>query len=188
MTPSTAPLDWLISRLARLVETATDALEAQYPNGVAAWEQEVSRQLARYHAAAMMAGSGVTTLTTPMTTAITRDLATQLAFLRKFAISIADGARWERSWNTRAQMYAESIKVPYWQGKVKMLPLPAMPGDGTSQCLTRCKCAWDIQQLDGESNYDCTWAMSDAEHCQTCKQRAQDWAPLRVRDGVVQLG
>ena len=68
-----------------------------------------------------------------------------------------------------------------------MLPLPAMPGDGTSQCLTRCRCSWDITKLEGDGNYDCTWVMSDAEHCQTCRQRATDWAPLRVREGIVQL-
>lgn len=183
--PNTAPLDWLMQRLSRLVATATDALEQSYPDGVAEWEQEVARQLARYHGAAMLAGAGVEALTPAMTTAITRDLATQLHFLRKFGIAIQDGAQWERGWNARAQMYAESIKSPYWQGKVKMLPLPAMPGDGTSQCLTRCHCAWDISEVDG--GYDCTWVMSAAEHCQTCKQRAADWAPLRVRDGVVQV-
>lgn len=182
-----APLDWLMGRLSRLVTTATDALAREYPGGVAAWEQEVGRQLARYHGAAMLAGSNAATLTPAMRTAVTRDLATQLAFLRKFGITIASGARWERSWNARAQMYAESIKAPYWAGKVKLLPLPAMPGDGTSQCLTRCRCAWDITQLEGENNYDCTWVMSAVEHCQICRQRALDWAPLKVRDGVVQI-
>lgn len=186
--PNTAPLDWLLARLSQLIGTATDALEQSYPDGVAAWEQEVSRQLARYHAAAMLAGSGAATLSDAMTTAVTRDLAIQLAFLRKFGITIQDGRQWERGWNARAQMYAESIKAPYWQGAVKLLPLPAMPGDGTSTCLTRCHCVWDIQQLDGDGNYDCTWEMSAVEHCQTCRQRALDWAPLRVRDGVLQLG
>jgi hypothetical protein len=91
-----APLDWLMARLSQLIGTATDALEAEFPDGVAAWEQEVARQLARYHAAAMLAGAGVTALTGPMTTAVTRDLAVQLAFLRKFGIAIQSGAQWER--------------------------------------------------------------------------------------------
>lgn len=185
--PSSAPLDWLLQRLSQLIGTATDALEQAYPDGVAAWEQEIARQLARYHAAAMLAGASSATLSDAMTTAVTRDLAIQLGFLRKFGIAIQSGAQWERGWNARAQMYAQSIKAPYWQGKVKMLPLPAIPGDGTSQCLTHCHCAWDVQQLDGDNNYDCTWVMSAVEHCQTCKQRAADWAPLRVRDGVVQI-
>jgi hypothetical protein len=182
-----APLDWLLQRLSRLVTTATDSLEQSYPDGVQAWQQEVSRQLARYHAAAMLAGSGASALSEAQRVAVTTDLATQLRFLGKFGIEIQDGAQWERGWNARAQMYAESIKTPYWRGAVKMLALPAMPGDGTSQCLTRCRCAWDVSQLDGDGNYDCYWRMSAKEDCQTCKQRALDWAPLRVRDGVVQV-
>lgn len=182
-----SPLTWLLSRLSRLVVTATGALEADYPAGVAAWQQEVSRQLARYHAAAMLAGAGVETLTPAMTTAVTTDLATQLRFLGKFAIEVQGGDQWQAGWNARAQMYAESIKAPYWRGAVKMLSLPAMPGDGTSTCLTRCRCAWDVNELEGDGNYDCTWLLSAAEDCQVCKQRALDWAPLRVRDGVVQV-
>lgn len=180
-------LEWLIARLSRLIAAATDALEHEYPGGARAWEQEVSRQLARYHAAAMLAGSGAATLTPAMTTIVTRDLATQLSFLRKFGVTIQDGQQWQAGWNARAQMYAESIKTPYWRGATKMLPLPAMPGDGTSQCLTRCRCSWDITQLEGDNNYDCYWLLSATETCQTCKQRALDWAPLRVREGVVQI-
>lgn len=180
-------LDWLLQRLTRLVATATTALEAEYPNGVGDWQQEVKRQLARYHAAAMLAGNGAATLSPEARVKVTTDLATQLKFLDKFAVEIQDSETWQRGWNARAEMYAESIKAPYWRGAVKMLALPAMPADGTTQCLTRCRCSWDITQLDGDGNYDCTWLMSAIEHCQTCRQRALDWAPLRVRDGVVQI-
>lgn len=182
-----APLQWLLKRLSRLVATATDALEASYPAGVAAWQQEVSRQLARYHAAALMAGAGVKTLTGAMTTAVTTDLATQLRFLKQFALVMQDSEVWQAGWQARAQMYSESIKTPYWRGAVKMLALPAMPGDGTSTCLTRCRCSWDIVQLEGDGNYDCYWLLSATETCQVCKQRALDWAPLKVRDGAVQI-
>jgi hypothetical protein len=183
-----APLRWLLDRLSRLIATATDALEASYPNGVGDWQQEVSRQLARYHAAAMLAGAGVETLTPEMRTAVTSDLATQLRFLGKFGIVLQDGEQWQAGWNSRAEMYAQSIKTPYWRGAVKMLALPAMPGDGTSTCLTNCDCTWNIVQLDGDDNYDCTWEQGATEkHCQICTQRALDWAPLRVREGVLQL-
>jgi len=121
-----------------------------------------------------------------MTTAVTTDLATQLRFLDKFALEMQDGDTWQAGWNSRANMYAGSIKTPYWQGNVDMLPLPAMPADGTSTCLTRCTCMWDVTKLAGEGNYDCTWLLGATDHCQICKQRAADWAPIRVRDGVVQ--
>lgn len=185
--PETGPLDWLMQRLTRLIQTATDALERQYPSGVDAWEQEVSRQLARYHAAAMLAGADAATLTEAMHTVITRTLAVQLAFLKQFGIAIRDGAAWERSWNARAAMYAQSIKVPYWQGRTKMLPLPAMPAEGT-QCLTHCKCAWEVSPVDEEAgDYDAYWRRGADDSCQTCRQRELEWAPVRIRGGVLQI-
>lgn len=180
-------LDWLLQRLTRLVTAATDALEQSYPDGVQAWEQEIARQLARYHAAAIMAGANVSALSPAMTTAIKRDLATQLRFLEKFGVVVQSGKRWENGWASRAEMYAGSIATPYWRGATKMLPLPAMPCDGTSQCLTRCKCSWDVNQLDGDGNYDAQWRLSAAESCQTCLQRSRDWG-IKIRDGVLQLG
>jgi hypothetical protein len=180
-------LPFLIERLTRLIEAATDALEASYPDGVPAWQQELARQLARYSAASYMAGASVDTLSPAALAAIRRDVAVQLRFLGKFALVVQSAGRWERGWQARAAMYARSIQAPYWRGRTRLLPLPAMPGDGTTQCLTNCKCAWSVQELEGDNNYDCTWVMSDVEHCQTCKQRAQDWAPLRIREGVVQI-
>lgn len=183
-----APLAWLLSRLSRLVTTATDSLEAAYPDGVAAWQQEVSRQLARYHAAAIMAGAGVDTLTPAMRTAVTTDLATQLRFLDKFGIEIQDGDQWKAGWNSRAEMYAGSISAPFNRGATRMYALPAMPCDGTSTCLSRCACWWEVNDLEGDGNADCYWRLSADESCQICKQRGADWSPIRVRDGVVQLG
>lgn len=183
-----SPLTWLIARLSKLIATATDSLEAAYPDGVQAWQQEVSRQLARYHGAAMLAGGETNALTPAMETAVTTDLATQLRFLGEFGIELQDGSQWQAGWNARANMYAGSIKTPYWRGAVDMLPLPAMPADGSSRCLTNCTCMWDVQRLAGDGNYDCTWVLGATDHCQICKQRGQDWAPLRVRFGVVQGG
>ena len=179
-------LAWLLDRLTRLIATATTALEQSYPDGVQAWQDEIARQLARYHAAALMAGANVDTLGGAARVKVTQDLATQLHFLSRFGVSMQSGAQWERGWNSRAAMYAGSIAVPYWRGATKLLPLPAMPCDGTSQCLTNCKCYWDVQQLDGDENYDATWKATAEESCQTCTQRARDWG-IKIREGVLQV-
>lgn len=179
-------LDRLIRRLSLLIGTATSALEGD-PSQVAQWEEEIIRQLARYHSAAYLAGAKADDLTPAARTAVQRDVRTQLDFLSQFALEIQEAAEWQAGWSARAEMYARSIQTPYWRGATRLLPLPAMPGDGTSQCLTNCKCGWDIQQLDGENNYDCYWRMGGAErHCQTCPQRAEEWAPLRIRGGELQ--
>jgi hypothetical protein len=180
------PLPYLIRRLTLLIQQATGALE-QDPAQVAAWQQELSRQLARYHTAAFMAGAGVDTLSAAATAAIAKDVAVQLRFLGQFALSIQSGKRWENGWNARAASYANSIKVPYWRGKVKMLPLPAMPAQGT-QCFGNCGCAWEVQTVDEDKgDYDAWWRRSKDDSCQTCIQRERDWSPVHIREGVLQL-
>lgn len=179
-------LDWLLQRLTRLVTAATDALEQSYPDGVAAWKQEIARQLARYHAAAILAGANVDALSPAMTTAITRDLATQLRFLDKFGVVVQSGKRWENGYKARAASYALSIKVPFNRGVTRMLPLPAMPAQGTN-CYGNCGCMWEINELEGDGNADAYWRRAKSDSCGTCIQRERDWSPVRIRDGVLQL-
>lgn len=176
----------LIRRLARLLGTATDALERSYPDGVAQWEAEVARELARYHTAAAMAGAGAE-LSPALRTRIKRDLAVQLAFLHKFGIAVRSGGAWERGWRSRAESYATGIKVPYWRGRTKLLPLPAMPAEGTG-CYGNCGCLWDVQVVDEDAgDYDAYWVRGKDDSCQICVQRAGDWAPVQIRGGVLQL-
>jgi len=180
-------LRWLLDRLTRLVQTATAALEASYPDGVAEWQAEIARQIARYSAASYLAGAGADALTPAARVAITQDIATQLSFLAKFGVEIQDGDVWEKGWNSRAEMYAASIKAPFYRGFTRMYPLPAMPADGTSQCLTRCLCAWEIDELPGDGNADAYWRRGKSDSCATCIQRETDWSPVQIRDGVLQL-
>lgn len=181
-------LDKLIARLSILIGTATSALQEDMSR-VDDWYDEIMRQLRRYSIAAGLAGSDIgSSMDMPedQQRALMQDLATQRDFLSQFRAEIQAAAEWQAGWNARAEMYAKSIQVPYWRGKTKMLPLPALPGDGTTQCLTNCKCAWNIEQLDGDGNYDCYWIYGATErHCQSCRERQSQWAPLRIRDGVL---
>jgi hypothetical protein len=182
MTDPTPQLDRLIARLSLLIRTATQALEAE-PDRVEAWEQEVSAQIRRYHTAAYLAGAGSQEVSPAARRAIDAYVSTQLDFLHRFAVEIAEADDWQAGWEARAAMYAQSIKAPYWTGKVKLLPLPAMPGDGTTQCLTNCGCQWDVAPLDGVGNYDAYWRRGKNDSCQTCVQREAEWAPLEIRGG-----
>jgi hypothetical protein len=116
---------------------------------------------------------------------VERALKEQRGYLDAFLDTIRKEG-WKEGYASRAQMYGEAIKASYWRGKTRGYPLPAMPGDGTTQCLTRCKCRWEIQDLDGENNADAYWRMGAAEHCQSCSQREKDWAPLQIRNGELQ--
>lgn len=60
--------------------------------------------------------------------------------------------------------------------------LPAIPGDGSTRCLVRCKCRWTIRPR-GRDRYSVSWRLGRAEHCQTCLDRADDWVNLQVEKG-----
>ncbi len=174
-------LDRLIARLSSLIGAATDTLERD-PARVDGWYSEVSAQIRRYHQAAYLNGAGTRDLSDAARRAVDQDIATQLQFLKQFKIEIQGAPEWQVGWNARAAMYAKSIQVPYWRGVTKLLPLPAMPGDGSTACLTNCGCAWDVQEV-GADSYDAYWRRGKNDSCQGCIQREQEWAPLQVRNG-----
>jgi hypothetical protein len=132
-----------------------------------------------------MAGVGSDVLPPAVRSQLVAGVQAQFAFLDGFAIEIQDTDEYMAGWNARADMYAKSIKTPYWQGRTRMLPLPAMPAEGT-QCLTNCGCSWEIVTIDEEAgDYDCYWRRGKDDSCQTCIARAQNWSPLQVRGGVL---
>lgn len=153
----------------------------------AAWTEEMQRLLARYSQAARMLGSDGITLMPTEITAIRAWLDEQFNYLAGFEEVIqAAGGEYDPAWLPRAQMYGASTVTEYWEGRTSGLPLPAMPGQGT-QCLSNCKCSWDIQWLNkAKGDADCYWKLHPAEHCQTCETRAEMWNPVRIRNGDLQ--
>ncbi len=174
----------LLARLARLVAEATDALAAD-PARVAAWQDTMASLLRRYHAAAYLAGAGLPELPPSARAVVAQLIADQLAYLDAFAAEVAAADAWEPRWSARAAMYAQSPKVAYWSGATRGIPLPAMPAEGT-QCLTNCGCSWEITRLAGDGNVDAYWRRGDDDSCQTCVERAAQWSPVQIRDGVLQ--
>ena len=176
-------LDLLIKDLTNKIRAVWQRLQdgAITPNQ---WYTLTARLLARYAQAALMLGLGRETLT-PGDIRVSWELMSgQLEYLDAFRLQIQSAAEFQAGWEARAASYAKAIKVPYWKGKTKMLPLPAIPGDGSSQCLANCYCEWDIKQIDANT-YSATWQLGEADHCQTCVQRAKDWKNLIIRDGVL---
>ncbi len=180
-----------LSKLLATIGLAAQRLMAALEAGTltpATWYDRMARLLTRGHAAAMMAGGGNKQLTPAQRSAVAAGVKNQLEYLKRFKVEIQDSATFQRGWESRAALYAQSIKAPYWQGKTKMLPLPAQPGDGSSQCLGRCGCSWDVEVIDAErGDFNATWVRGLSDSCQTCIQRAIDWAPYQVRGGEVQL-
>ena len=163
----------------RLVAALDDGMD------VAAWRDAFAATLARYHTAAQIVGQGGGGLASDARRALTKAVQAQLGFLDKWALEIQDQAAYTLGRQARAALYAQGIKASYWKGKIPMLPLPAMPADGTTQCLSNCGCAWEIVELEGEGNADAYWRRGKKDSCQTCVQREHDWSPLSIRDGRV---
>lgn len=90
--------------------------------------------------------------------------------------------------NDRVQKYGAASRESFEKGYGKEVGidpsvLPAHPGDGTTECYTRCKCRWKIDILDKENgDFNCTWELGPAEHCETCLARAMEWVQLEVRN------
>lgn len=89
----------------------------------------------------------------------------------------------------RARMYINSAREAYERGQVRrygipVLALPAYPGDGSSECLTNCRCYWNIQEIFGEEGeviaWEATWTLTPGESCPTCVDRGLQWAPYVV--------
>ena len=80
----------------------------------------------------------------------------------------------------RLKMYINSANEAMWRGYVSNLPfkLPAYPGDGSTECLTNCRCEWYIVQIEGVG-YDCYWRLGEAEHCGDCVEHSTEWNPWK---------
>lgn len=113
---------------------------------------------------------------------------TQNAYLRNFAEQLANGELTEAQIAARASMYVDAANSSYWQGKAATydgLDLPALPGDGGTNCLSRCLCGWEIEEDDAE--WRATWTLDGGEHCAGCVDRASEWNPYtqaKVAEGV----
>lgn len=89
----------------------------------------------------------------------------------------------------RVDMYFNSTREMYYRGlsRAKGMgfgELPAYPGDGSTVCLTSCKCSWDIQEILDDNGaviaWEAYWRLGVADHCDDCTARASMWNPLTI--------
>jgi hypothetical protein len=161
MAPS--PLDKLVAL------AATQIAQIHAAPGSAAWVRAMEAALVKAHTAAGMVGISQRTGVEPRGLSkaeradIKRAVAEQLPYLQRFAKDAGDMT--PEAVAARAAMYASAIKATY--GEARYPGLPFYPTQG-SECMVNCKCSW---RDDGQGAY--TWVLSAAEHCTTCKSRAE---------------
>lgn len=154
------------------------------------WRDLFAALLASYITLSYLIGSGGAAVGGEARGWLVNWLAGQLDYLNNFRDTIRanrdTGSNWSPGFNARARMYAGSVIAPYWYGETEGLPLPALPGDMSSDCGELDACAWDIDWVDRErGDADCYWRLNAQrvvlEHCQQCIERARQWNPLKVR-------
>ena len=113
-----------------------------------------------------------------------RKLRDQYAMIDKTAARIAEGDYSEGQIRVIQQNYINSARQSYEQSKaisqdVPYSLLPAMPGDGSTICVSGCKCSWRFDFT--ETEVLAFWGLeSGAKHCTTCLERARNWNPYRI--------
>lgn len=58
------------------------------------------------------------------------------------------------------------------------IALPAYPGDGSTECHSRCNCTWEYEKEDGLLVAYWTLGPVETIHCETCLEREKMWAPF----------
>ena len=186
----------LLFQLAREISRFTGMFQAG-EIGVDLWYNELQRLIIRYHLAAYMTGQDEPLIGETDKGIVWEYIKAQIEFLDNFRVQVVSANQFKKGWESRARMYATSIVAPYWKGRTKILPLPAMPGDMSTPCGQLCACGWDIKTLkektdDHGGDYDCYWLLNqfrvvETEHCQACVERSEQWAPLKIRDGRIEI-
>ena len=183
-------LSALLAQYSVQVDELMDLLEAARITPKA-WRDRMAALLARYHYASMIVGGGTTAIPPAGLAILTQTIGSQFSYLNNFYIQVVAAEAFKNSWRARAQMYTRSASSSFWDGYIyqkagRFLPIPAVPGDGSTQCLSNCRCSLRVVTKDEETaDFDVYWDLNPAEHCQTCIERAKQWSPLRIRGGVL---
>ena len=166
---------------------------------VEAWFDEMVDAIADFHRAA----ATLITSSDDIIRSLTGIVADQVGYLDSFADDLKEMAENGQlgkivsapieNYKTPAQimaqarMYSGAIRASAFTALTRGLPLPAMPCEGTL-CHTNCKCSWSVTDIDAEAgDHDAFWIRGAKDSCQTCIIRAQEWSPVRIRGGILQL-
>lgn len=164
----------------RLAALAAAALP---PPDARDWRRQMERAIAQGHTAAYLAGVGERlgvkpgsallnqrNLSRAERAEIASAVAKQLQYLDAFDPAQMSAAQTA----ARAELYALAVQATYHQARWGDWELPWVPCDGSSECLSRCRCSASVKDNgDGTGTY--VWVLGSGEserHCPTCPSRA----------------
>lgn len=177
-------------RLAALTAASiADAVRGYARTGdVRAWERGMREAITRGHTAAAIAGTAERlgtaagskllnerNLSRAERQAIRERVAGQLPYLRQFAEQVRAGEKSEAQVAAQSALYAGAVRATFSEARWYGAGLPAHPGDGSTQCLTQCGCAWALR----DGGY--YWERGKDDSCPECISREARWRPWRPK-------
>lgn len=172
--------DDLASEVARQIRIETDLMLSGKVE-IDAWANNVERMLLRGQGSGYAFGrGGIAQMTDGDYDRLARLLDEQSGFFGQFKAEIEAGNLSDAQIAARAEMYAGSTINAYEQGQHQAAigdseadwDLPVYPADGGTTCLSRCRCAWQIDE--DAYGWTCVWETEgDEQVCPECEERGR---------------
>lgn len=151
------------------------------------WTKAFARLLTNGIASAFMFGrGGKAQMDETATATLSGLIADQHGYAKDFVTDLATaldaGTATEEGVAARSALYSGAAVEAFHQGQVQDygFSFDAYPGDGTSECLTACRCELQITDEDDE-NWAVSWiTVGDSKVCPTCEDRGMTWAKVLV--------
>lgn len=157
------------------------------------WEEQMKALIKGLHTSVGSIGSGGWDNMDPAAWGrVGAEIKKQYRYLHGFAEWISensDNASIDAIKN-RARMYgdASGYTAEVLANQELFSKLPFMPGDGSTECLTHCKCEWILTTLDkkkGSKTVLAVWKLGVAEHCQDCIDRSGYTTTITVKPDMI---
>ncbi|MGE3267180.1 MAG: hypothetical protein AB7P40_00435 [Chloroflexota bacterium] len=145
------------------------------------WEAEMTQAVRETFSAQYALGRGGLNAMTAADWLAADDLVqAQRQYLRGFAQDIAAGKLSAAQITARAKLYYGASTAAYERGRAAAWGVrpPHVPGDGSTPCLSQCKCY--LTYVDKPDEVHVTWHRTASESCSVCKSRARTWRPLVI--------
>lgn len=146
------------------------------------WEIEMQAAVVTGFTAMALLGRGGRRSMTPQDVApIAAAIQHQFDYLGKFKGAIASGEVQPRALAARAALYPAGAGAAFERGRIQAYGMPDLgqyPGDGQTECLSRCRC--EIHVEEHEDRWEAYWHLADTDPCQGCLDQAEAWSPLVV--------
>jgi hypothetical protein len=147
-----------------------------------AWARQFGLAIRQGTTAGWLLGAGGVNAVTPdVLPRIDALIAKQTPFAEQFIRDLASANLSDAEAKARAELYAGTAISAYEEAMSYShgIDLPVYPGDGSTECLGRCRCSWTIETTDTEVS---AWwdTLGDERVCNGCLAHSRRYNPLVI--------